>query len=99
MSLDLAESIELHWLADATGHYQDNLCRAWGDALDNFNYTPHACIEDPAATLSAIVADYPDLHRFDVYAAGTRSQLDVARAIFLAHGLHEARWFSAAVDS
>ncbi len=99
MSLDLAESMELHWLADEAGHYQDNLCRAWGDALDNFNYTPHAYGEDSAATLSAIVADYPDLHRFDVYAAGTPSQLDAARAIFLAHGLHEARWFSTSVDS
>ncbi|MCU0810455.1 MAG: 2Fe-2S iron-sulfur cluster-binding protein [Thiobacillaceae bacterium] len=99
MSLDLAESMELHWLADEAGHYQDNLCRAWGDALDNFNYTPHAYDENPAATLSAIVADYPDLHRFDVYAAGTRSELDAARGIFLAHGLHEARWFSASVDS
>jgi CDP-4-dehydro-6-deoxyglucose reductase len=98
MSLDLAESIELHWMADEAGHYQDNLCRAWGDALDNFNYTPHAYTEDPAAVLSAIVADYPDLHRFDVYAAGTRSQLDAARTHLLAHGLHEARWFSASVD-
>jgi len=98
MSLDLAESIELHWLADETGHYQDNLCRAWDDALDNFNYAPHAYGEEPAAILSAIAADYPDLHRFDVYAAGTRSQLDAARAIFLAHGLHEARWFSTSVE-
>jgi CDP-4-dehydro-6-deoxyglucose reductase len=99
MSLDLAESIELHWLADEAGHYQDNLCRAWGDALDNFNYAPHAYGEDPAAMLAAIAADYPDLHRFDVYAAGTQPQLDAARAIFMAHGLHEARWFSTSVDS
>ena len=42
MSLELAESMDLHWLADAAGHYQDNLCRAWADALDNFNYVPHA---------------------------------------------------------
>ena len=98
MSLDLAESMELHWLADEAGLYQDNLCRAWGDALDNFTYAPHAYGEDSAAIVAAIVADHPDLHRFDVYAAGQRSQLDAARAIFLAHGLHEARWFFNSVD-
>ncbi|MDP2252929.1 MAG: 2Fe-2S iron-sulfur cluster-binding protein, partial [Thiobacillus sp.] len=29
MSLELTESMDLHWLADEAGHYQDNLCRAW----------------------------------------------------------------------
>jgi CDP-4-dehydro-6-deoxyglucose reductase len=42
MSLDLAESMDLHWLAEQAGHYQNNLCRAWADALDNFTYFPHA---------------------------------------------------------
>ncbi len=51
MSLELAESMDLHWLADAAGHYQDNLCRAWADALDNFNYVPHAPTDDLEALL------------------------------------------------
>jgi CDP-4-dehydro-6-deoxyglucose reductase len=98
MSLELAESMDLHWLADAAGHYQDNLCRAWTDALDNFNYVPHAQSGDPDAVLADIVLDYPDLHRFDVYAAGTAAQLDQARAHFVGHGLPEARWFAGALD-
>ena len=99
MSLELAESMDLHWLADAAGHYQDNLCRAWADALDNFNYVPHAQSDDPDGVLAAIVMDYPDLHRFDVYASGTAEQLARARTHFLNHGLPEARWFAGATDA
>jgi len=98
MSLELAESMDLYWLADEAGHYQDNLCRAWTDALDNFNYVPHALTGDLDALLKSIVIDYPDLHRFDVYAAGTAAQLEQARAHFVNEGLHEARWFSDALD-
>jgi len=98
MSLEIAESMDLHWLADEAGHYQDNLCRAWTDALDNFNYVPHETTDDPDALLKSIVTDYPDLHRFDVYAAGTAEQLALARAHFGRAGLHEARWFADVLD-
>jgi CDP-4-dehydro-6-deoxyglucose reductase len=99
MSLELAESMDLHWLADEAGHYQDNLCRAWADALDNFNYLPHAPTDDLEALLKAIVTDYPDLNRFDVYAAGTAAQLELARLHFVGGGLHGARWFAGALDA
>ncbi len=92
MSLDLAEMMDLHWLADDTGHYQNNLCRAWADALDNFNYMPQSQSDDIEATLTGIVSGYPDLHRFDVYAAGTPEQLQIAKRLFLKHGLPEQRW-------
>jgi CDP-4-dehydro-6-deoxyglucose reductase len=94
MSLDLAEAMDLHWLADGAGHYQNNLCRAWADALDNFTYIPHAHSDDVETTLANIVTDYPDLHRFDVYAAGTAAQLQIARSLFLKHGLPEQRWLA-----
>jgi CDP-4-dehydro-6-deoxyglucose reductase len=92
MSLELAESMDLHWLADAAGHYQDNLCRAWADALDNFTYVPHVHESEANAVLASLVEDYPDLHRFDVYAAGPEAELDRARDHFLGHGLPEPRW-------
>jgi len=92
MSLDLAESIALHWLADEAGHYQHNLCRAWADALDNFSYAPHTPTSDVETTLAAIVGAYPDLRRFDVYAAGTAAQLQTARRLFLKQGLPEQHW-------
>ena len=98
MSLEIAESMDLHWLADEAGHYQDNLCRAWADALDNFNYVPHAQADELESVLKSIVVDYPDLHRFDVYAAGTAAQLERAREHFVREGLHGARWFANAMD-
>ena len=98
MSLELAESMDLHWIADAAGHYQDNLCRAWTDALDNFNYVPHAPTDDLEALLESIVMDYPDLLRFDVYAAGTAAQLEQARTYFVRAGLPDERWFAGSLD-
>lgn len=92
MSLDLAESIDLHWLADEAGHYQNNLCRAWADALDNFTYIPHAQSNDVDTTLANIVSDYPDLQRFDVYAVGDEAQLQIARKVFLKQGLQPQHW-------
>lgn len=94
MSLDLTESMDLHWLADDTGLFQDNLCRAWTDALDNFNYLPHLPTDDLDALLKSIVVDYPDMHRFDVYAVGTAAQLERAYEHFVREGLHGARWFA-----
>lgn len=41
MALDVAERILLFWIADTDlPHYLHNLCRAWNDALDNFDYLP-----------------------------------------------------------
>jgi CDP-4-dehydro-6-deoxyglucose reductase len=41
MALDVAGSIHLCWLSSTKdGHYMDNLCRSWSDALDNFYYLP-----------------------------------------------------------
>jgi CDP-4-dehydro-6-deoxyglucose reductase len=99
MSLDLAETMDLHWLADEAGHYQDNLCRAWADALDNFSYIPHAHGSAVEAAVADIVAGYSGLHRFDVYAAGTMEQLQPARRLFLEHGLPEMQWHAGATDA
>ena len=99
MSLELTESMDLHWLADEAGHYQDNLCRTWTDALDNFNYLPHPPTQDLDALLKSIVVDYPDMHRFDVYAVGTAAQLERAYEHFVREGLHGARWFASEIDA
>jgi CDP-4-dehydro-6-deoxyglucose reductase len=41
MALDMAEKIYLFWVADSEAtNYLNNLCRAWNDALDNFEYIP-----------------------------------------------------------
>lgn len=98
MSLELVESMDLHWLADGTGHYQDNLCRAWTDAIDNFTYVPHTPSNDVAAVLADIARGYPDLHPFDVYAAGSGAELEAARTCFIGQGLPAERWFAGNTD-
>ncbi|HEY0664797.1 MAG TPA: 2Fe-2S iron-sulfur cluster-binding protein [Gallionella sp.] len=95
-SLDNAESVDLHWLADEAGHYQANLCRAWTDALDNFSYIPHPQPDNIEAAVAGIVRDYHDLHRFDVYAAGTAEQLQIVKRLFLEQGLPERQWHASA---
>jgi len=98
MSLDLAESMDLHWLADHSGHYQNNLCRSWADALDNFRYFPHPLASSVEKSLADIVSAYPDLERFDVYAAGTPGQLQIAKRTFVDHGLPEQQWRSGEIE-
>jgi len=46
MALDAAEQIYLFWVAsDDDPPYLHNLCRAWNDALDNFEYVPLSASE------------------------------------------------------
>jgi len=95
MALDVAESLHLYWLAPhGHGHYLSNLCRAWSDALDNFQFTP---IELPVAAgedtvlfrteLLRVAHDHPALSDCDVYVAGAPALHDAAREILLAKGL------------
>jgi CDP-4-dehydro-6-deoxyglucose reductase len=98
MSLDLAEAMDLHWLADHAGHYQNNLCRSWADALDNFSYFPHLLGSGVEASVAGIVAAYHDLRRFDVYAAGTAEQLQIAKRLFVEQGLPEQQWRAGVID-
>jgi len=98
MSLDLAEAINLHWLADQSGHYQNNLCRSWADALDNFSYYPHEQSSSMETVVADIVSAYPELQLFDVYAAGTAEQLHIAKRLFLEKGLPEQQWRAGVID-
>src|SRR3989344_1699960 len=79
MARDTAESLHLYWIAGANNHYLDNLCRAWTDALDNFQYT--SLTADATGTepvLKQITQDHPDLGDFDIYAAGPGDFLNSA---------------------
>ncbi len=92
MSLEIAEAMYLYWAADGGGHYQDNLCRAWTDALDDFIYQPMPNNSGPKAVAEAILAHHPDLQRADIYAAGPADFLAVLQAGALAHGLSPLGW-------
>lgn len=88
MARDVAETMHLYWVAGKDGHYLNNLCRAWADALDNFQYTSMAAdAAGSAPALKQIMKDHPDLGGFDVYAAGPAAFLTAVKKF-----LHDSRF-------
>ncbi len=96
MSLEIAESMHLYWVAGSAaatgGHYQDNLCRTWADALDEFIYQPLDAAGGAAAVAESILAHHPNLHHADIYAAGPPDFLHVLQTGALARGLSSMGW-------
>ncbi|MDH3318171.1 MAG: 2Fe-2S iron-sulfur cluster-binding protein [Betaproteobacteria bacterium] len=100
MALDAAETLHLYWIAHGTGgHYLDNLCRSWSDALDNFRYEPiaaqRALPDDEAlqAALRQVLRDHPRLGDSDVYVAGPAPWASAAEFQLLEHGLPRAQLY------
>jgi CDP-4-dehydro-6-deoxyglucose reductase len=72
LSLDAAPSLSLYWLATrADGHFMANQCRAWSEALDNFDY-------------AALSETEPMQGAREVAAAIRADQFDVDCAFYLA---------------
>lgn len=92
LSLEVADSMHLYWVADRLGHYQDNYCRSLEDALDDFHYTPLVNGGEPGAMVGKILVAHPDLSHFDVYAAGPAEFLAALRAAAEARGLSPLGW-------
>ncbi|MCU0840662.1 MAG: 2Fe-2S iron-sulfur cluster-binding protein [Thiobacillaceae bacterium] len=92
MSLEVAESMHLYWVAEDLGQYQDNLCRAWADALDNFTYTPLKVESGVRHVAETILARHPSLIRADIYAAGPADFLHHLRDGAMARGLSPLGW-------
>ena len=88
-ALDAARPLDLYWIASgAGGHYLDNLCRAWRDALDEFRYVP--LVVDSAASdervaqtaLQQVLREHPDPAGCDVYVASPQALAEtVSRAL------------------
>jgi CDP-4-dehydro-6-deoxyglucose reductase len=88
MALDTAESLSLVWLAlSPEGHYLNNLCRAWADALDNFRYTPAVGRPDDPGVWSRLLAGLGELKRYDVYLAGPEQAVAAARDFLVRSGV------------
>ncbi len=106
MALDAAETLQLYWIASgASGHYLDNLCRSWSDALDNFRYTPltaQARSPDDAlmhGALSRVLQDHPRLDGCDIYVAGPDWFTIAAEYLLLDHGLPRSQLFINTLES
>lgn len=95
MALDTAETLHLVWgAAGERGHYLDNLCRAWSDALDNFRYDALVGAADEsldAAVLERVLQAHPRLDEVDVYVAGPAPRVQAAEFQLLEHGLPRAQ--------
>jgi CDP-4-dehydro-6-deoxyglucose reductase len=91
MALEAAESMHLVWVAadDRNGHYLDNLCRSWSDALDDFRYTPLTAGGDltDESVLRPVLQDLSRLAECDVYVAGPAPWAGAAEFQLLEHGL------------
>ncbi len=100
MALDVAETLQLYWIASGeAGHYLNNLCRSWNDALDNFHYlpvtadgarSPEAVMQD---ALARVLQDHPALADYDVYVAGPEPLANEAEWLLLEHGLPRSQFF------
>jgi CDP-4-dehydro-6-deoxyglucose reductase, E3 len=78
---DAAESLSLYWLATrADGHFLANQCRAWSEALDQFDYSLHTDVDPAAGTAPLLQAMQADLFlgRCDFYIAGPEPFVDAA---------------------
>ena len=97
MALEGAESISLCWIAAARGgHYLDNLCRSWSDALDDFRYLPLTLDgawspEAAERALAQLARDLPGLADCDVYVAGPEALTQTAEYLLLDRGLPRAQ--------
>jgi CDP-4-dehydro-6-deoxyglucose reductase len=88
MALDASESLQLYWVAGGEGgHYLDNLCRSWNDALDNFRYVPLKAESD----LGPLLEEHPRLPECDVYVAGPAQAVHAAEFALLEHGVPRAQ--------
>jgi CDP-4-dehydro-6-deoxyglucose reductase len=94
MALELAESIQLVWVAeDIQDRYLDNLCRSWTDALDDFYYHPvDAGLEMDAdntcrEVLRQLKVEPGKLADYDCYIAGEELFTNACIKMLISNGL------------
>lgn len=95
LSLDAAPALALFWLAtQSDGHFYANQCRAWSEALDQFEYEliTHADAEAGAAEVAhAMRVDLFDVSDCDFYLAGPARFVQTLAAELNAGGVPAAQ--------
>ena len=79
LALDAVPSLSLFWLAlRADGHFQANQCRAWSEALDNFEYGLFTNTDVVAGAREIALAMHADLFDIecDFYLCGPAAFVD-----------------------
>ncbi len=103
MARDVAETLQLFWITTTPGRpYMHNRCRAWQDALENFQYThltaDHATLADDTAAhdlvnalLTRISEQFDELTLYEIYIASPASIGVQCQRYFTARGVSDAQ--------
>lgn len=100
-------ALHLYWGVRHVGDlYLDALCRRWQEEHAGLRYTPvlseaselerHVYRSGPVH--AAVLRDFPDLSRFDIYMSGPPAMVDAGRHAFVAAGLPEDRLYYDSFD-
>ncbi len=97
LSLDAAPSLSLFWLATGgDGHFASNQCRAWSEALDQFEFelvSDHDPVAGASQVALAMRADLFDID-CDFYLAGPADFVATLHAELRAAGVAESQLFT-----
>jgi len=95
VTLEHSEFINLYWLHSHDKPYMHNQCRAWEDALDNFNYKQTQITdgdnESIETKLKPLLSSYSDLSSFNIYICGPEKMLKKSQQILLDHNADNKR--------
>jgi CDP-4-dehydro-6-deoxyglucose reductase len=95
MALEIPANMDLFWSVDKEEDlYIHNQCRAWDDALEDFNY--HPVINDDA--VEQLLAQQHKLNAVDVYLCGPESRVMQASEKLLANGLPHEQLIVSTID-
>jgi len=98
VSIDSIEAYHLYWsVDDHRGHHQERWCRALGDALDNFHFTPLVAA-DSADLLARLQADLATPSAPHFYLAGPAATVQTLQQALIATAVPAARIALEAMD-
>ncbi|AFL75711.1 CDP-6-deoxy-delta-3,4-glucoseen reductase [Thiocystis violascens] len=101
LHVGIQRSIRLYWgVRSRRDLYLAELPATWSQRHPDFRFTPVLSEPDPdwsgrtGFVHEAVLADHPDLDRFDVYLSGPPVMVEAGRAAFAARGLGMDQMFS-----
>ena len=92
VTLEHAESIHLYWIHTEDKPYMHNQCRAWVDALDNFNYQQYQndmSKQQIDESLTNLVNEQSNLQNKNIFISGPENAVQLSQEILLKHNVDE----------
>jgi CDP-4-dehydro-6-deoxyglucose reductase len=92
LAQEAAAAIDLVWIApEAAEHYQENLCRAWAQAMDEFHCALLLAEAAPGGAAAAAIAALGAQPQRDFYIAGAARDVEATRALLAGTGVAPER--------